>query len=445
MKSVSGNELLKRQKAGVDELVNNIKLTIGPAGRNAIFYDAEGKVEVTNDGVTIAQKYHVGQAGSVEAQAADVVRKVSLEANDLAGDGTTTAAILSQAIFAEAYKLLRTPWYAKLMFGHYKGVNPMNLRDQLLDGLEQAERNLRSMTTDLTKEQMEAVATVSVGGDKDMGKLISDAIKKVGTGPVTVEQSPTPGRTIDIIRGHVAGGIATPHLNTGKTYNNVLTFVFKNEVSQHSLPLEAINNALADGTTEIAFIAPSFTAEALAVMIINARNKVFTSIPLITSDGEDTAEVLGAKIATADAKLEDAVTASKILVSEDKSVIIAGNAAKTKVAVIKLGYSSDLQYREQAKRVEDAINAVRAAQEMGVVPGGGVALLESTTEVGAILTKAMRAPFEQIIKNGAKEPFSPDVIDPLKVTLTALRQAVTGVSTLITSGAAIYEEDVKND
>lgn len=511
----------KALEAGVDTLANTVKLTLGPKGRNVVLEKKFGSPLITNDGVTIAKEIELKDP--FENMGAQLIKEVSVKTNDVAGDGTTTASVLAQAIIKEGLKNVAA------------GANPMALRKGILKATEKAVAELRKISKEVSeKNEIASVASISAG-DEQVGELISEAMEKVGKdGVITVAEAKTMLTELSVVEGmQFDRGYASPYMvtNTDKMeaeMDNPVILITDKKISsiQEILPLleQIIKNGL-----KLMIIAEDYDAEALATMVVNKIKGIFNVVAVkAPAFGDrrkallnDMAILTGATLISEemglelkDANLSHLGRAKLIKVTKDNTTIIDGmgdpaaienrvrtiraelNATTSSydkekleerlaklaggVAVINVGAATEVEMKDAKLRIEDALSATRAAVEEGVVPGGGIALLSIINEVklfadsldndektGArIVVKALEAPVRQIAANAgvdggvvvntivrsdvknygydaSKDEYcdmmQSGILDPTKVTRSALQNAASVAATLLTTEALVAD------
>ncbi len=511
----------KALEAGVDTLANTVKLTLGPKGRNVVLDKKFGSPLITNDGVTIAKEIELKDP--FENMGAQLIKEVSVKTNDIAGDGTTTASVLAQAIIKEGLKNVAA------------GANPMALRKGILKTTEKAVEELKKISKEVSeKNEIASVASISAG-DERVGELISEAMEKVGKdGVITVAESKTMLTELSVVEGmQFDRGYASPYMvtNTDKMeaeMDNPVILITDKKISsiQEILPLleQIIKNGL-----KLMIIAEDYDAEALATMVVNKIKGVFNVVAVkAPAFGDrrkallnDMAILTGATLISEemglelkDANLSHLGRAKLVKVTKDNTTIIDGmgdpaeiaNRVKTikaelanttssydkekleerlaklagGVAVINVGAATEVEMKDSKLRIEDALSATRAAVEEGVVPGGGIALLSIINAVKAyaetldndektgakIVVKALEAPVRQIAANAgvdggvvvntivksnvknygydaAKDEYcdmmQSGILDPTKVTRSALQNAASVAATLLTTEALVAD------
>jgi len=443
----TGVQARAKLKLGVDKLADAVRVTLGPTGRNVIFRTGDKPI-ITNDGVTIAN--HIVLKDVVESFGADIVKQAALETNAVAGDGTTTAIVLAQSLLAECLKHL----------DEHEDVDPMELRAMLIAALHEAEMALTLKATKLTKNQIADVATISIGGDRELGTLVAEVVAKVGNGAITIEGQQKIGIDTEITVGlNQFGGVASYQMldKAGK-------------VTVSSRPILVVDSKLTTGTSIVPLLqqlaqageknlviaaVEGFSDEVLNLLIANNQRETINTLAIKIEDPLAVAEATGAQVVSKlgqnnlrNLNLGVLGKAKKVLATQYESLIIGSKGAgNRKVAVIRVGVPTEIEFQEKQMRIDDAIHAVRAAQESGVLPGGGTALLAASDAIGSkdlgsyLLAAAMKSPAAQIRENGFSGKLQPEVVDPLKVVITALRSAVSAVSTLITTETVIYQKE----
>src|SRR5712691_10938162 len=506
--------------AGVNALADAVKVTLGPKGRNVVIEKSFGSPTVTKDGVTVAKEIEL--ENKFENMGAQMVREVASKTSDVAGDGTTTATVLAQAIYREGSKLVAA------------GHNPMEIKrgiDKAVEAVCEALKKSAKQTKD--PKEIAQVGTISANGDETIGKLLAEAMEKVGKeGVITVEEAKSSDTTLDVVEGmQFDRGYLSPYFVTDPermevSLEDVYLLISEKKISNMKdlLPVLA---AIARQQKPLLIIADDIEGEALATLVVNKlrgtlhcaaakapgfgdRRKAMLEDIAILTGGKAITEDLGIKLENI--KLEDLGRAKKVVVDKDNTTIVEG-AGKTSViegrikqiraqieettsdydreklqerlaklaggvAVIKVGAATETAMKEKKARVEDALNATRAAVEEGIVPGGGVALLraskaidrvkaEGDEKVGAMIVKrALEEPIRQIVENAGAEGsvivekvksetvpnrgydaetmeyvdmVQAGIIDPTKVERVALQNAASIASLLLTTEALITD------
>jgi chaperonin GroEL len=505
-------------KSGVDQLANAVKVTLGPKGRNVIFDRGFGTPSVTKDGVTVAKEIELED--KFENLGAELVKEVASKTNDAAGDGTTTATILAQAMIAEGLAKMDD------------GVNAQAIRQGMEKGVEAVVEKIKEIAAPIQGDEIEKVASISAN-DPEIGSLIAKAMEKVGeTGVITVEESQTFGVDVDVVEGmQFEKGYVSPYMitNTDRMeaeYQDAYILITDKKISsvQDIVPLlEKIAQA---GKKELVVICDDVDGEALATLVVNKLRGAFSTLAIkspgfgdrkkamlediaILTGGKVISEEVGLKLDTTE--LSDLGQAKKVIATKDNTTIVDGHGdaksledrvaqikkqvAQTEsefeqeklmermaklaggVAVIKVGAATEIEMREKKDRIMDAVGATKAAVEEGVVPGGGVALIRAICaldtvavsddqKVGIeILRRALEEPARMIAENAGvdgaavvekvkaaegsngynaatdtyEDLTAAGVIDPAKVTRSALQNAVSIAIMIITTECAITE------
>ena len=524
-----GSEARAKLLAGIDKLADTVKVTLGPKGRNVVLDKKYGAPLITNDGVTIAKDIELEDA--MENMGAQLVKEVATKTNDAAGDGTTTATLLAQAFIHEGMKNVTA------------GANPMVLRKGIQKAVDAAVAGLKANSQKVNgTEDIARVGTVSAG-DAEIGRQIAEAMEKVtADGVITVEESKTAETYIDVVKGmKFDRGYLSPYMVTDTdkmeaTISDAYVLVTDKKISnvQDLLPLL---EQLVQCGGKLLIVAEDVEGEALTTLVLNKLRGVFNCVA-VKAPGfgdrrkemlKDIATLTGAEVITADLGLELKETsimqlgrADQIKVDKEYTTIVGGkgdpeavkarvaqirqNIATTTsdfdreklqerlaklaggVAVIKVGAATEVEMKEKKLRIEDALNATRAAVEEGIVAGGGTAYLNVLKDVKALLKttngdektgvqlvlKALEAPVRQIAANAGfegsvivnkivasgKKNYGFDayaekyvdmieagIVDPTKVTRSALQNAASIASTVLTTEALVADkpEPVKAD
>lgn len=518
-------ELLKN---GVDKVADAVKITIGPRGRNVVLERSYGAPMITNDGVSIAKE--ISLSNKVENMGAEMIKEVATKTNDLAGDGTTTAVVLAQAMVQEG--MMRTTM----------GVNAIGVRLGIEAGANAIVAALREAAKPIkTHEEFKQVATISAESE-EIGAIIADTIEKVGKdGVVTVEESQTIGVDSEVVKGlQFDKGYVSPYLITNPErmeaeYNDVAILLIDKKISSIKEILPLLEKLAQSGKKDIVIIADDVDGEALSTFIVNKLRGTFNVLAIkapgygdrkkemladiaVVVGGQVISEETGMKIETAELAMLG--RANKVIATKDSTTIVGGKGKKPEiearvaslrkqiemtdskfdkeklegrlaklaggVAVIKVGAATETEMKYLKLKIEDAVNATKAAIEEGIVPGGGVALIKAAEKVMAkgfkaplknfeeeykvgwsIVMKAAEAPLRQIATNAGKDgsvivekvrvakgnggydakadEMIPDmlaagIIDPVKVTRSGLQHAASAVAILLTTEVAIVEE-----
>ena len=517
----------KALKRGVDQVADAVKITIGPKGRNVVLDKGYGSPMITNDGVTIAKE--ISLKDKFENMGAEIIKEVANKTNEVAGDGTTTSVVLAQAIIAEGMRHTTM------------GVNAMGVRLGIEKATEEAVKVLKSTSKAIkNKEEIKQVATISAESE-EIGNKIADTIEKVGKdGVVTVEESQSFGIESEVVEGlEFDKGYVSPYMITNAErmeaeYSDASILITDKKISGIKEILPLLEKVAQTGKKELVIIADEVEGEAMTTFVINKLRGGF-NVLAIKAPGygdrkkdmlADIATVVGAKLVSEElgVKLENADLnmlgkANKVISTKDNTIIVGGKGKKTEidarvaqlkkqkemteskfdvekleeriaklsggVAVIRVGAATETEMKYLKLKIEDAVNATKAAIAEGVVSGGGSALvkvakkirnLKSTTsgsrefEIGyQIVVKALEAPLRQIVintgkndgsvivdrvMNSDKENFGYNaledvdvedmikagIIDPVKVTRTALQNAASAAAILLTTEAAIADE-----
>ena len=516
-----GEEARKALEAGVNTLADTVKITLGPKGRNVVLDKKYGAPLITNDGVTIAKEIELKDP--FENMGAQLVKEVSTKTNDVAGDGTTTAVVLAQAMIGEGLK------------NRAAGANPIVLKKGIAKAVDVAVEQLKSISKPVeSKNSIAQVASISAG-DETVGELISEAMEKVGKdGVITIQESKTMKTELTTVdgmsfdRGYASAYMVTDTDKMVAVYDNPLILITDKKISsiQEILP---VIEPIAQQGQKLMIIAEDVEGDALAALVVNKLKGVFNCVA-VKAPGfgdrrkamlEDIAILTGGKVISSELGLEfKDVTpdmlgrAGQIKVDKDNTVIIdgAGDRDEIKariqsikaqiaettsdydreklqerlaklaggVAVINVGAATEVEMKEKKLRIEDALAATRAAVEEGIVPGGGTALLSAIPAVKALVKKltgdektgaeiilrAIEAPIRQIAKNAgldgsvilnnitrSKNPnygfdaykntyvdmVEAGIIDPTKVTRSALQNAASIASTLLTTESIVTD------
>ena len=516
-----GAEARKALETGVNTLADTVKITLGPKGRNVVLGRKFGTPLITNDGVTIAKEIELEDA--CENLGAQIIREVSTKTNDVAGDGTTTAAVLAQAIINEGSKNVAA------------GANPIILKKGIAKAVDVCVDELKNISKPITdKHAIAQVASISAG-DESVGELISQAMEKVGNdGVITIEESKTMKTELKVVegmqfdRGYASAYMATDLDKMVAELDNPYILITDKKISSIQEILPVLEQIVKTGR-KLLIIAEDVEGEALATLVLNKLRGAFTCVAVkapgfgdrrkamlediaILTGGTVISQELGYEIKVA--TLDMLGSAKQVKVDKDNTTIVegAGNSeaiaqrvnqiknqlAETTseydkeklqerlaklaggVAVIEVGAATEVEMKERKLRIEDALNATRAAVEEGIVPGGGVALLATYNAVekfvktldgdektGAkIVLAALQAPIKQIAYNAGvdgsiiiyellknKNPnrgydalnnkfvdmIDAGIIDPTKVTRSALQNAASVASTMLTTESIVVD------
>jgi len=518
------SEARAKLKKGVDKLANAVKVTLGPKGRNVVLEKKFGAPTVTKDGVTVAKEIELEDP--VENMGAQMVREVASKTSDVAGDGTTTATVLAQAIYREGLKNVTA------------GANPMDLKRGIDLAVTKVIEHLKTISKDVEgRNEIAQVGAISANNDKSIGDLIADAMEKVGKdGVITVEEAKGTETSLEVVegmqfdRGYLSPYFVTDAESMEAVLEDPYILIHDKKISAMKDLLPILEKVAQQGRA-LLIIAEDLEGEALATLVVN-KIRGTLRICAVKAPGfgdrrkamlEDIAILIGGTVISEERgfKLENATlsylgTAKKVTVDKDNTTIVEGagksedikkriNEIKVQiekttsdydkeklqerlaklsggVAVLKIGASTEVEMKEKKARVEDALHATRAAVEEGIVPGGGVTFVrainileklegenEDQTTGIKIIQKALEEPLRQIVNNAgidgsvvlqkvkegkddygfnaATETYEnlikAGVIDPTKVTRTALENAASVASLLITTEAVVFEKKEK--
>ena len=514
----------ERMLRGVDILANAVKVTLGPKGRNVIIDKSFGAPRTTKDGVTVAKEIELED--KFENMGAQMVREVASKTNDVAGDGTTTACVLAQAIVREGAKSVAA------------GMNPMDLKRGIDLAVRTVVEDLKKRTKKIkSSEEIAQVGTISANGEKEIGQMIAKAMQKVGNeGVITVEEAKSLETELDIVEGmQFDRGYLSPYFITNA--DKMVAELEDPYILLHEKKLSGLQamlpvlEAVVQSGRPLLIVAEDVEGEALATLVVNKlrgglkvaavkapgfgdRRKAMLEDIAVLTGGQVISEDLGIKLENV--TLDMLGRAKKVRVEKENTTIVDGNGKKPDiqaridqikaqieettsdydreklqerlaklaggVAVIKVGGATEIEVKERKDRVDDALNATRAAVEEGIVPGGGVALLRAKKAVDGlksdnadiqaginIVSKALESPIRQIAENSGVEGsivvgkvleksgnfgfdaqtedyvdmVSAGIIDPTKVVRIALQDAASVASLLITTEAMIAERPKK--
>jgi chaperonin GroEL len=510
---------------GINQLADAVKITLGPKGRNVVIDKKYGSPTITKDGVTVAKEIELKD--SLENMGAQMVREVASKTSDVAGDGTTTATVLAQAIFREGVKTVAA------------GANPMALKRGIDKAVEKATEAIQKLSKPVKGDMIAQVGTVSANGDYTIGNIIAEAMNKVGKdGVITVEESRTMDTSLEVVegmqfdRGYLSPYFVTDPERMEAVLDNPLILINEKKISSMKDLLPLLEQVAKLGKPML-IIAEDVEGEALATLVVNKlrgtlniaavkapgfgdRRKAMLEDIAILTGGRVISEDLGIKLESV--KLEDLGRAKKITIDKDNTTIVEGVGKQSDlegrvktlraqmedttsdydreklqerlaklvggVAVIKVGAATETEMKEKKARVEDAMHATRAAVEEGIVPGGGVALVRAAKalekwqanadgegdpdeQIGVnIVRRALEEPLRQIVQNAGKEGavivervrseksenigfnaatetfedlVKAGVIDPAKVTRTALQNAASIAGLMLTTEAMVSE------
>ncbi len=521
--NIEARDALKR---GVDKLANAVKVTLGPRGRNVVIEKSYGSPLVTKDGVTVAKEIELED--KVENMGAQMVREVASKTSDIAGDGTTTATVLAQAIVSAGLKNVTA------------GANPMELKRGIEKAVTAIVAELKNISRDISdKNEIAQVGTISANNDEAIGNLIADAMDKVGKdGVITVEEAKGTETYLDTVegmqfdRGYLSPYFVTNSENMTTEMESPFILIYDKKVSNMKDLLPVLEKVIQTGRP-LLIIAEDVEGEALATLVVNKLRGTL-KIAAVKAPGfgdrrkamlEDIAILTGGTVISEERgyKLENATLdylgqAARITIDKDNTVLVDGkgksddikarvNQIKAQienttsdydreklqerlaklsggVAVLYIGASSEVEMKEKKARVDDALHATRAAVEEGIIPGGGVALLRTAHVLDAlvadtvdekvgfdIIRRAIEAPLRIITANAGVEGsivvqkvkegkgnygynartevyedlVKAGVIDPTKVTRTALENAASVAGLLLTTEAVVYEKPKEKD
>jgi len=515
-----------RMLRGVNVLANAVKVTLGPKGRNVVIEKSFGAPRSTKDGVTVAKEIELSD--KFENLGAQLIREVASKTNDKAGDGTTTATVLAQAIVVEGTKSVAA------------GMNPMDLKRGVEKAVLKVVEHIKSTSKKVTTNQEIAqVGSISANGDAEIGDMIAKAMEKVGNeGVITVEEAKSLDTELDVVEGmQFDRGYLSPYFITNADkmeaiLEDPLILLYEKKLSSLQ-PLLPVLEAVVQSTRPLLIVAEDIDGEALATLVVN-KLRGGLRVAAVKAPGfgdrrkamlEDIAVLTGGQLISEDLgiKLENVTIdmlgkAKKVSITKDDTTIVDGSGVKADiearigqikrqiedttsdydkeklqerlaklaggVAIVRVGGSTEVEVKEKKDRVDDALNATRAAVEEGIVPGGGVALLKAAQALDglkgdnadqdagiAIVRRALQAPIRQIAENAGVEGsivvgkilenksatfgfnaqteqyvdmIAAGIIDPAKVVRTALQDAASVAGLMITTEAAIVEAPKKN-
>jgi len=515
-----------RMMRGVDTLANAVKVTLGPKGRNVVIDKSFGAPRTTKDGVTVAKEIELED--KFENMGAQMVREVASKTNDVAGDGTTTATVLAQAIVREGLKSVAA------------GMNPMDLKRgidkavvQVVDEIEKRSKKVKN------SDEIAQVGTISSNGEREIGDMIAEAMQKVGNeGVITVEEAKSLETELDVVEGmQFDRGYLSPYFITNPDkmvteLEDPYILIHEKKLSNLQAMLPVLEAVVQTGKP-LLIIAEDVEGEALATLVVNKlrgglkvaavkapgfgdRRKAMLEDLAILTEGQTISEDLGIKLENV--SIDMLGRAKRVTITKDDTTIVDGSGKKKEiegrvaqirsqieetssdydreklqerlaklaggVAVLKVGGATEVEVKERKDRVDDALNATRAAVEEGIVPGGGVCLLKASAIIDAegdnddqdagiaIVAKALQAPIRQIAENAGVEGsivcgkvletrgnafgydaqndeygdmFEKGIIDPAKVVRTALQDAASIAGLLITTEAGVAESPKKDN
>ena len=514
-----GEDARRSMQVGVDKLADTVKVTLGPKGRNVVLDKSFGAPLITNDGVSIAREIELEDP--YENMGAQLVKEVATKTNDVAGDGTTTATLLAQAIIREGLKNVTA------------GANPILIRNGIRKAVDVAVEEIKNISKPVSgKEDIARVAAISAA-DEEIGTLISDAMEKVGNeGVITVEESKSMGTELDVVegmqfdRGYVSPYMATDTEKMEALLDNPLILITDKKISNIQEILPILEQIVQNGR-KLLIIAEDVEGEAMATLVVNKLRGTFNCVAVkapgfgdrrkemlqdiaILTGGEVISEELGRDLK--EVTLDMLGQAESVKVTKENTTIVNGKGEKSfiqerigqikaqieetssefdkeklqerlaklsgGVAVIKVGAATETELKERKLRIEDALAATKAAVEEGIVPGGGTAYVNvinkvaeltsevADTQVGInIIVKALEEPMRQIAINAGLEGsviiekvkyseagigydalndkyvnmLQTGIVDPTKVTRSALQNAASVASTFLTTEAAVVD------
>ncbi len=515
-----GSDARDRMLRGVDILANAVKVTLGPKGRNVILDKSFGAPRITKDGVTVAKEIELED--KFENMGAQMVREVASKTNDIAGDGTTTATVLAQAIVKEGAKAVAA------------GMNPMDLKrgidtavTEVIAALKKAAKKIK------TSEEVAQVGTISANGEKAIGEMIANAMQKVGNeGVITVEEAKTAETELEVVEGmQFDRGYLSPYFVTNPEkmvadLEDVYILLHEKKLSNLQAMLPVLE-AVVQSSRPLLIIAEDVEGEALATLVVNKlrgglkiaavkapgfgdRRKAMLEDIAVLTGGQVISEDLGIKLENVNLSMLG--RAKKVSISKENTTIVDGAGKKKEiegrvaqikqqieettsdydkeklqerlaklaggVAVIRIGGATEVEVKEKKDRVDDALNATRAAVEEGIVPGGGTALARAAAAITSkgdnedqnaginIVRRALQAPLRQIAQNAGAEAsivagrvlenksntfgynaqtgefgdmIAMGIVDPVKVVRTALQDAASIAGLLVTTEAMVAE------
>jgi chaperonin GroEL len=512
-------------KRGVDKLANAVKVTLGPKGRNVVLDKGYGAPTITKDGVSVAREIELED--KVENIGAEIIKEVAAKTNDAAGDGTTTATILAQAIINEGLKLVSS------------GVNPMEIRLGMEKRVNEIVESLKQMSQTIsTKEEIAQVASISAN-DAEIGKIIAEAMDSVGKdGVITVEEGQSFGVEKEVVEGmQFDKGYVSPYMITNTNsmkaeFNDPYILITDKKITSVQEILPLLEKILQSGKKDVVIIAEEIEGEALATFVVNKLRGTFNVLGIkapgfgdrrkallediaILTGGRVISEEVGLKLDTVE--IADLGRARKVVSSKDNTTIVDGSGSSDNiksrvdqikqemelaesdfdkeklqerlaklaggVAVIKVGAATEAEMKEKKDRIEDALNATKAAVAEGIVPGGGLALIiagnileklgqgQKSESVGAeIIDNAVIEPIKQIAANAGKDGslvlyhiikanegglksigynaatdkfedlVKSGVVDPTKVVRSALQNAASAAMMFLTTEAVVTDK-----
>ncbi len=511
-------------KRGVDQLADAVKVTLGPKGRNVVIDRGYGAPTITKDGVTVAKEVELED--KFENIGAELVKEVASKTNDVAGDGTTTATVLAQAMISEGLKNITA------------GANPLAVKRGIEKGVEAIVAELKKISKQVQGNEIEQVASISAN-DPEIGKKIADAMKEIGSdGVITVEEGQTFGIETEVVKGmRIDKGYSSPYMVTNSDrmeaeYSEPYILITDKKISSIQEILPTLEKVVQSGKKEIVIVCDDIEGEALTTLVLNKLRGTFHALA-VKAPGfgdrrkemlQDIAVVTGGTVITEDLgrkldsiEISDLGTAHKVIATKEYTTFVGGNGQEADiqsrvaqikktlettdsefdreklqerlaklaggVCVIKVGAATEVEMKEKKHRIEDAVAATKAAVEEGIVPGGGVALLRTQKALDgvdvkgeemigiAILKKAVEEPIRAIAENAGKEGsvvteeikkrqgsegynaqtdvyedlLSAGIVDPTKVTRSALQNAASVAAMFLTTECVITEKPKKEE
>ncbi|OGY87665.1 MAG: chaperonin GroL [Candidatus Kerfeldbacteria bacterium RIFOXYA2_FULL_38_24] len=511
---------------GINKLANAVKVTLGPRGRNVVLAKSYGSPIITKDGVTVAKEIELED--NIENIGAELVKEVATKTNDVAGDGTTTATVLAQAIAREGIKVVAA------------GSNPMAVKHGIDKGVAAVVKAIKKIAKNIgTKEEIAQVASISANNDQEIGDVIAEAMEAVGkNGVITVEESQTFGIEKEVVEGmQFDKGYASPYMATNSErmeaeYKDCQILITDKKISSVQEIVPLLEKLAQNGKKELVVIAEDIDGEAMATLLINKLRGTFSTLAIkapgfgdrkkemlsdiaVLTGGKVVSEEIGMKLENTE--MSDLGRAEKVIATKDDTIVVGGKGDKKAlqeriaqiekqyeaadsdfdkeklaerkaklaggVAVIKVGAATETAIAEVKHRVEDALAATKAAVEEGVVVGGGTALIRALKslddikvseeeQVGIkILRRALEEPIRQIANNSGQDGavvankvkeltgnegynaatdkyedlMSAGVVDPAKVTRSALENAASIASLVLTTEAVVSDVPKKED
>lgn len=518
-------EARKKLKSGIDQLAETVKVTLGPKGRNVVLDKGFGAPQIVNDGVAIAKEIELED--KFENMGAELIKEVASQTNDVAGDGTTTATVLAQAIVSEGLKNVSA------------GINPIIIKHGIEKGVKALVDELKNNSKEISsKEEKQQVASISAN-DEEIGKIIAEALEEVGNdGVITVEEGQSFGIEKDIVKGmQFDKGYISPYMITNSErmeaeYNDASILITDKKISSLQEILPLLEKLAQGGKKDLVILADDVDGEALATLVVNKlrgtfnvlavkapgfgdrRKEMLEDIAILTG-GKVISEEIGLKLDTIEVDMLG--QAAKVISVKENTTIVGGKGDKSEVdkrisqinkelemsdsdfdkeklrerlaklaggvAVVKVGAATETEMKEKKLRIEDALSATKAAIEEGIVVGGGVALIRAAKALNnaevsgeekigvSILKEAIEEPLRQIADNAGhngdvvveevkrkegnigfnaltgeyEDLVEKGIIDPTKVTRSALQNAASAASMILTTESAVTDLPKKDD